>query len=107
MTRPLKVVLLSGLVFPGIGHLVLKHYLRGSTLIISTLIALSAIVTVIVRHTLSVIDSGAVPLDAGAITELVSHSVSSADNLIINYSMFVVVACWLVGMIDSYRLAKL
>jgi len=30
MTKPLKVLLLSGLVFPGIGHLVLKYYLRGS-----------------------------------------------------------------------------
>ncbi len=106
MTRPLKVVLLSGLVFPGIGHLVLKYYLRGSVLIIATLIALSAIVTVTVRHTLSVIDSDAILLDVGAMTELVSNSISSADNSIINYSFLVVVACWLVGIIDSYRLAK-
>ena len=107
MTRPLKVVLLSGLIFPGIGHLVLKHNLRASALIISTLIALSAIVTVTVRHTLNVVNSGVIPLEADALTELVSSSMSSADNLIINYSMLVVVACWLVGMIDSYRLAKL
>ena len=106
MTRPLKVVLLSGLVFPGIGHLALKHYLRASILIIATLIALSAIVTVTVRHTLSVVESGAIPLEAGAITELVSSSISSADNSIIDYSLLVVVACWLVGIIDSYRLAK-
>ena len=106
MTRPLKVVLLSGLVFPGIGHLVLKHYIRASVLIIATLIALSAIVTVTVRHTLSVIDSDAILLDVGAMTELVSNSISSADNSIINYSFLVVVACWLVGIIDSYRLAK-
>ena len=99
-------MLLSGLVFPGIGHLVLKHYLRASVLIIATLIALSAIVTVLVRHTLNVIDSGAVPVDAGAIAELVSSSIGSTDNSIINYSLLVVVACWFVGIIDSYRLAK-
>ena len=99
-------MLLSGLVFPGSGHLALKCYLRASVLIIATLIALSAIVTVAVRHTLSVIDSGAIPLEADAITELVSSSISSADNSIINYSLLVVVACWGVGIIDSYRLAK-
>ena len=99
-------MLLSGLVFPGIGHLVLKYYLRASVLIIATLIALSAIVTVTVRHTLSVIDSDAISLDTGAITELVSNSISSADSSIINYSFLVVVACWGVGIIDSYRLAK-
>ncbi len=106
MTRPLKVVLLSGLIFPGIGHLVLKHNLRASALIISTLIALSVIVTVLVRHTLSVVESGAIPPEAGAIAELVSSSINSTDNLIINYSLLVVVACWFVGIIDSYRLAK-
>ncbi|MCH8278085.1 MAG: hypothetical protein IIC12_04040 [Proteobacteria bacterium] len=107
MTKPLKVVLLSGLVFPGIGHLVLKHYLRGSVLIILTLLAFSAIVTVAVRRVLSVVDSinsGEIPVESGAITELVSNSISSADNLIVNISLIVVGACWVVGIIDSYRL---
>ena len=34
MKRSSKAALLSGLIFPGIGHMVLKQYLRGSVLII-------------------------------------------------------------------------
>ena len=107
MTRSIKAALLSGLIFPGIGHMVLKQYLRGSILILFTLIALSVIVTVAVRRALSIVDSingGEIPVESGTITELVSNSISSADNLIVNISLIVVGAFWVVGIIDAYRL---
>ena len=107
MTRSIKAALLSGLVLPGIGHMVLKQYLRGSILILFTLIALSVIVTVAVRRALSIVDSingGEIPVESGTITELVSKSISSADNLIVNISLIVVGAFWVVGIIDAYRL---
>ncbi len=87
--------------------MVLKQYLRGSSLILFTLIALSVIVTVAVRRALSIIDSingGEVPVESGTITELVTNSIGSADNLIVNISLIVVGACWVIGIIDSYRL---
>jgi len=86
--------------------MVLKQYLRGSILILFTLIALSVIVTVAVRRALNIVDSinrGEIPVESGAITELVSNSISSADNLIVKISLLVVGACWVVGIIDSYR----
>ena len=107
MTRSIKASLLSGLIFPGIGHIVLKQYLRGSILILFTLISLSVFVTVAVRRALSIVDSingGEIPVESEAITELVSNFISSADNLIVNISLIVVGACWVVGIIDSYRL---
>ena len=109
MKKTTKVVLLSGLVFPGIGHIVLKQYLRGSILILSSLLALSVIVLVAVRQALAVVDSmtsGEIPLDAGAITDLASSSISSADNSLVNYSLIVLGVCWLIGIIDSHRLAN-
>ena len=87
--------------------MVLKQYLRGSILILFTLIALSVIVTVAVRRALSIVDSingGKIPVESGAITELVSNSISSADNFTVNISLIVVGACWVAGIIDSYRL---
>ncbi len=87
--------------------MVLKQYLRGSILILFTLISLSVIVTVAVRRALSIVDSnygGEIPVESGAINELVSNSISSADNLTVNISLLVVGACWVVGIIDSYRL---
>ena len=107
MTRSTKAALLSGLVFPGIGHMVLKQYLRGSALMISALIASSVIVTVVIQRALTIVDrinSGDIPVETGAIAEMVSNSTNGADSLIENISVIVLGACWLIGIIDSYRL---
>ncbi len=89
--------------------MILKQYLRGSILILFTLISLSVVVTIAVRSALSVVDSiegGAIPIDSGAIIELVSNSISSADSSMVNISLIVVGVCWVVGIIDSYRLGN-
>ncbi len=107
MKRSSKAALLSGLVFPGIGHMVLKQYLRGSVLMLSALVAFSVIVTRIIQRALTVIDginSGDIPIDTGAIAELVSNSTTGADSFTENTAVIVLVACWLIGIIDSYRL---
>ena len=107
MKRSTKAALLSGLIFPGVGHLALKQYLRGSILMLSALIALTVIVTKAVKQALAIVDkinSGEISLEAGAITELVSKSTAGAEGSILNIATFVVVACWLIGIIDSYRL---
>jgi len=107
MTKSTKVALLSGLIFPGIGHIVLKHYLRGSILMLSALVAFSVIVTRVFQRALTIvdrIDSGDIPLETGAIAEVVSNSTSGADSLIESTAVIVLGACWLIGIIDSYRL---
>ncbi len=107
MTRSTKAALLSGLVFPGIGHMVLKQYLRGSALIISALIASSIIVPVVIQRVLTLVDrinSGDIPVETGAIAEMVSNSTNGADSFIENTAVIVLGTCWLIGIIDSYRL---
>jgi hypothetical protein len=107
MKRSSKAALLSGLIFPGIGHIVLKQYLRGSVLMLFALVALSVIVTRIYQRALTIVDrinSGDIPIDTGAIAEMVSNSTSGADSFIENIAVIVLGACWLIGLIDSYRL---
>jgi hypothetical protein len=107
MTRSTKAALLSALIFPGIGHMVLKQYLRGSVLMIFALIASSVIVTVVIQRALTIVDrinSGEIPGETGAIAEMVSNSTNGGDSLIVNISVIVLGACWLIGIIDSYRL---
>ena len=43
MNNALKGALLSGLVYPGLGQVVLKHYKRGAALIITITAALLAV----------------------------------------------------------------
>ena len=107
MKRSSKAALLSGLIFPGIGHIVLKQYLRGSVLMIFALVALSVIVTRIFQRALTVVErinSGDIPVDTGAIAEMVSNSTSGGDGFIESIAAVVLVACWLIGIVDSYRI---
>ncbi len=107
MKRSSKAALQSGLIFPGVGHIVLKQYLRGSVLMLFSLVALSVIVTRIYQRALTIVDrinSGDIPVDTGAIAEMVSNSTSGADSFTGNVAAIVLVGCWLIAIIDSYRL---
>ena len=87
--------------------MVLKQYLRGSILMLFALIALSVIVTKAIKQALTIIDrinSGEIPVETGTITELVFNSTGGADSSILNIAALVLGACWLIGIIDSYRL---
>lgn len=107
MKKSSKAALLSGLVFPGLGHITLKQYLRGAMLIIATLAALSVIISSAYQRALTIVDrinSGDIPVDTGAISEMVANSTSQAGDLMENIAVIVLAACWLFGMIDAYRI---
>ena len=106
MTKSTKAALLSGLVFPGIGHFVLKQYVRGSILMLVALIAMSAIVRIVFQQAQAIVDrvvSGEIPLDTAAISTLVAEPSNDSDGFITSVSWTVFLACWLIGIIDSYR----
>ncbi len=87
--------------------MVLKQYLRGSILMLFALVSLSVIVTKTIKLALTIVDrvnSGEIPVEAGAITELLSNSTDGAGSSILNIAALVFGTCWLIGIIDSYRL---
>ncbi len=107
MRRSTKAALLSGLVFPGVGHMALKNYRRGAPLLLAALIALWVLVDTAVERALSVVDrinSGDVPLEVGAISQAVADSAISANPLLTEAPVIVFTVCWLIGIVDSYRL---
>jgi hypothetical protein len=107
MKRSTKAALLSGLVFPGVGHMMLKEYLRGSVLMLSALVALSVVVTKAIKQALAIVDrinSGDILVEAGAITELASIPISGTDASILNIASLVIGAVWIIAVVDSYRL---
>ena len=103
----MKAALLSGLIFPGIGHIVLKQYLHGSILMLSALVALSVIVTKAIDQALTIVDrinSGEIPIEGVAIKELASMSASGAEGSILNFATLAFGVVWIIGIVDSYRL---
>ncbi len=74
---------------------------------LSALVAFSVIVTRVFQRALIIVDrinSGDIPIETGAIAELVSNSTIGVDSFIENTAVIVLAACWLIGIIDSYRL---
>ena len=107
MKRSTKAALLSGLIFPGIGHLYLRQYLRGSVLVLAALGAFSIITHTVMQRAMTVVDqinSGQVPIDTASIAELVARSGAGADSGSGDIAIMVLGACWLIGIIDAYRL---
>ena len=87
--------------------MVLKQYLRGSVLMLSALVAFSVIVTRVFHRVLTIVDrinSGDIPVETSAIAEMVSNSTNGTDSFIENTAVIVLGTCWLIGIIDSYRL---
>lgn len=109
MSKSVTAALWSGLVFPGAGHLFLKSYGRGIGLIVVSAISLSIIVSHAAEQALAVVakiqaDGG--NIDPSRILEMASQGSASADTQSFNIAMIVFMVCWIVGVVDAYRLGK-
>lgn len=99
--------MLSALVFPGLGHLYLKKRLAGSVLIGASFAAIYYLISKAVANALQVVEkiqSGDVQLDVVAITELLSKQSTAAELQLENIATAVFIVCWIIGIVDSYRL---
>jgi hypothetical protein len=107
MSKSLRAALLSALVFPGIGHFSLKQPLQGSLLSGVATVCLYLLLTAVVDIAQQVsvkIQSGEVPVDVTKISELVSQQFAGSDDQLVNIPSFILVICWVVGVIDSFRI---
>lgn len=104
MSRSTTAVLLSALVLPGAGHFYLKHHPRGIALIAANLVCVWVIIDSAIRqasHVLDQLDIEGGALDAGHISALVTQTSSGSRDTV---ATLVLAGCWLVGMVDAYRL---
>jgi hypothetical protein len=103
-----KAVLLSGLIFPGLGHVTVKSYTRAALLVATSLGAMYFIAAVAGERAMAVVDkiySGQVPATASSLSEMVAESSSGSDSTM-TFSMIVLTICWIAGIVDSYRIGK-
>ena len=52
-------------------------------------------------------ESGAVPLDATSIAELVTTTPGGPETMMLNIATYVIVACWVASIIDAYRIGSI
>jgi len=104
MKKSTKAVLLSGLVFPGLGHLYLKRWMVGAILFVIAASASWYIGTVVMETATVIVEkiqSGAVTSDIDTITRLAAEQ-SSGTEQAIKLAKIVWLACWVIGIVGSW-----
>ncbi len=110
MTKSVKAALFSALIFPGSGHFLLKKHIQGFLLAAVSIVCVYALLSTAIEKAQEIsfkIQSGEIPLDISRITEEVSKQAAIDGTGLANISTYVLLICWLVGIIDSYRLGRI
>jgi hypothetical protein len=109
MSSSLKGALLSGLVFPGLGQIVLRRYMRGIVLMFICLASLIVITVTAAQQAIPLIEKletmGAV-IDMKAISSAATQVSTTSDNYLVNIASFLIVVCWVIGILDAYNIGK-
>ncbi len=109
MSNSLKAALLSGLVFPGIGQVVLKRYRRGVVLMLVVLACLSIVVAKAVQQAFSIlkqIELAGGTINVDAILNVATQSSTNSDSIVFNSILLLIIVCWILGVVDAYRIGK-
>jgi TM2 domain-containing membrane protein YozV len=110
MKKATKAVLLSAFVFPGAGHIYLKKYISGGVLFGASLLGIYYLISKTVESALQIVEkiqSGEVQPDVTAITQLVTKQSTGAESQLLNIATATIIICWIIGIIDSYRIGRL
>ena len=109
MNNSLKGALLSGLVFPGLGQIILKHYQRGIALMVTVLVSLLVIVVKAIQQAFIILEKIELeggPIDMSTISKAATQASTTSDNFIFNFVTTLIIICWILGVVDAYRIGK-
>jgi len=109
MNHSVKAAFLSGAVFPGLGQVFLKHYVRGMALMLVVSVSMVVLVKKAVEQALAILEQ--VQWDGGSIdmitiSNAATQASTSSDSPVFNFLLFLILTCWLIGIVDAYRMGK-
>ena len=105
MTNAVKAMLLSGLVFPGLGQLALKCYMRGIALTLATLVCLYVLMERVVQQALDIagrIDVSSGVVDVWAVYAAVHEAGKIPYTGPFRLALWALLILWLIGGVDAY-----
>ena len=109
MKNSLKGILLSGLVFPGVGQAALRHYKRGIAFILTASIILLVLVVKAAQHAITIlekIEAGGGAIDINTMTNVAAQASTPSGGLTFKLLVFLLVVMWTLGVVDAYRVGK-
>ena len=105
----LKGALLSGLVFPGLGQVMLKHYKRGAVLMLAITATLLAVLIKAVQQAFTIlekIESENGEIDMSTISSAATQASTTSDSLIFKLLLWLIIFFWVIGVVDAYRIGR-
>lgn len=109
MKNASKGALFSGLIFPGLGQIVLKYHLRGGVIVITVLAGLSLFVMKAAQKALTIVEQMELeggPISMQDISDAANQASAASADLTLNLSLIVILFCWVAGTVDAYRLGR-
>ncbi len=109
MKNSLKGAFWSGLIFPGLGQVVLKRYKRGVVIMLTVLVSLSVVVVKAVQHALAIlekIESEGGAISMSTLSNAASQASTASGSPTFNLVLLLVILCWVIGVVDAYRIGK-
>jgi hypothetical protein len=109
MKHSSKGALLSGLIFPGLGQVILKHYKRGIALMLAVFVCLFLFIVKATQQAfiiLEKIESQGGAIDMSAISRAATEATTTSDSLILNLLLILIISFWVIGIVDAYRIGK-
>jgi len=100
---------LSGLVYPGLGQIAQKHYLRGGALIVIVTASLWVSVISATKHAQALLASLASDAGGYDMTTLLHEAgriTGTGDDRALEVSSLAIAGCWVVGIVDAYLSGK-
>ncbi len=100
---------MSGLIFPGLGQVALKHYKRGAVLMLTVIVSMAAVAVKAVQRALAVLEK--IELDGGIISmdtilNAATQASTNSGNLTFNLLFLLIGVCWIIGIVDAYRIGR-
>ena len=109
MNNSLRGALLSGLVFPGLGQVMLKHYKRGAVLMLAITVTLMALLIKAVQQAFTIlekINSEGGEIDMSTILSTATQASTTSDSLIFKLLLWLLIFCWVIGVVDAYIIGR-
>jgi TM2 domain-containing membrane protein YozV len=109
MKKSFTAILLSALVYPGVGHFFLKKTYRGilfSGIASICLYFLLLKVVVLSQEVANKILNGEIEPDLVSISETILNLLDESGVHQLNTVTLILILCWLIALVDSYRLGR-
>ena len=109
MKNSLKGAFYSGLIFPGLGQIVFKHYIRGIALLLTVSACLTVIIVKEVQQAfaiLKIIESTGSAVNMSTISRAAVQVSAVSGNLTFKLLLLLIAVCWIIGIIDAYRIGR-